>query len=112
MSRLIASQCWLFKKMKTIINFSQFCDAFSEDRKNTYSYEGKKALFEYLENYEEETDEEIELDIIALCCDYTEYENLAEIQNNYSDIKDLDDLKDHTQVIEIEGTDRLIIQNY
>ena len=98
--------------MKTTINFFQFCDAFSEDRKNQFTYEGKKALFEHLEQYEEETGTEIELDIIALCCEYTEYDNLKELKNSYPDIESVDDLKDNTQVIEIAGTDRFIIQNY
>lgn len=87
--------------MKQTINFSQFCDAFSDDRKDTFTYHGKQALFEYLEEYEEATGEEIELDIIALCCEYTEYENLKELQDNYSDIKSMDDLEEHTQVIQI-----------
>lgn len=99
--------------MKTIINFSQFCDAFRDkERKNQFSYEGKKALFDYLENYEQDTNTEIELDIIALCCEYTEYENLTELQQNYPDIKSMDELKNNTQVIEIDDTDRFIIANY
>ena len=94
------------------VNFSQFCDSFSEDRKATYSYEGKRALFDYLEQLEDETGEKIELDIIALCCDYTEYESIEDVQTNYTDIKDLEDLRDYTQVIEIEGTNRLIVANF
>ncbi len=31
---------------------------------------------------------------------------------NYQDIKNLDDLRDHTTVIEIPNTERLIIQAY
>lgn len=44
-----------------------------------FSYEGKRALFDYLEGYEESTGDSIELDVIALCCDYTEasYEEIA-----------------------------------
>ena len=99
--------------MKTTINFSQFCDRFKDmGREEQFSYEGKKALFEYLEQYEEDTGEELELDIVALCCEFTEYENLNEIKENYNNIETLNDLQDNTQVIEIEGTDRLIIQNY
>jgi len=64
--------------MKQTINFFQFRDAFGGDYKNNFSYDGKKALFEYLENYEEETNKEIELDPIALCCEYTEYESINE----------------------------------
>ena len=55
---------------------------------------------------------EIELDPVALCCEYTEYDNLAELQKNYDKIKSIDDLKDNTQVIEIEDRESFIIQNY
>ena len=99
--------------MKQSINFSQFCDAFKNyERENNFSYEGKRALFDYLEDYEEETNEEIELDVISLCVDYTEYENLKELQENYTDIKTMEELKDNTEVIEIKGSERFIIQNY
>ena len=98
--------------MKQTINFSQFCDSFGDTYKNNFSYEGKRALFDYLENYEEEMGTEIELDPVALCCEYTEYDNLAELQKNYDKIKSIDDLKDNTQVIEIEDRESFIIQNY
>ena len=59
--------------MKTTINFSDFCDAFRDaDRKENFSYEGKRILFDYLDEYESSTDEEIELDVIALCCEFNE----------------------------------------
>lgn len=98
--------------MKTTINFNQFSDSFSGGYKDNFSYEGKKALFERLEEYEQETGEEIELDPIALCCEFTEYENLEELQGNYTDIKNMEDLQNYTQVIEIKGTDKFIIQDY
>lgn len=106
------------------INFCNFLDEWDkwEDRKDTFSYLGKKAIFEYLECYEESTGEKIELDIIALCCDYTEYENLEEIKGAYTDyfekhnIKTLDDLRDHTEVIALSedenGADGVIIQDF
>ena len=49
--------------MKQTISFGQFQDAFyNMDRQNQFTYKGKKALFEFLEEYEDNTDEEIELD--------------------------------------------------
>jgi len=94
------------------ITFYDFEDSFSDQYKDNFSYEGKRALFDYLENYEEETGEQIELDPVALCCEYTEYENLKELKENYSDIKSMKDLEDHTEVIKIEGTERFIIQDF
>ena len=99
--------------MKQNINFSQFCDAFKDhERENQFSYEGKRALFDYLENYEEETGTELNLDVVAFCCEYTEYENIEELKNSYPKIETIEELEDHTQVIKIEGTDKFIIQNY
>ena len=99
--------------MKKTINVYDFERAFAEmDRKDNFSYEGKKALFDYIESIEEDTGEEIELDVIALCCEFSEYENLEEVKDDYRNIETLEDLEDRTQVIYIEGTDRLIIQNF
>ena len=56
--------------MKQSVNMYDFERAFKNfERMNNFSYDGLKALFEYLEDYEEDTGEEIELDVIALCCD-------------------------------------------
>lgn len=69
--------------MKNSVNFYTFCDSFSESRRDSFSYNGKKALFDYLEQYEEDTGEEIELDIIALCCEYSEYLTAFDAATNY-----------------------------
>ena len=98
--------------IKTITRYD-FEDAFnaSDTYKNNFSYEGKIALFNYLEEYEEETGEKIEFDLIALCCDYTEYESIEKVLENYEQIKNIDDLRDNTQVIELENGG-IIIQNF
>ncbi len=55
------------------VNFSSFCDSFRNlDRQDQFTYAGKRVLFDYLEQYEEDTGETIELDVIALCCEYME----------------------------------------
>ena len=60
--------------MKQTINKHQFINAFksSDTYKNNFSYEGLEVLFNYLEDYENDTGEQIELDIVALCCEYSE----------------------------------------
>lgn len=101
------------------INFDRFNSWFlnSETRKNKYSYEGRKALYDYLLDYEYSTGEQIEFDPIAFCCEYTEYENFADLQTNYSNIKSMEELQDNTTVIPIYNNDdteseRFIIQNF
>lgn len=99
--------------MKRTINFSQFCDEFvNHERQENFSYEGKRALFDYLEELEEDTGQEIELDIIALCCEYTEYADIDEFNGEYDiGAETLDDIREHTQVIDIDGIS-FIIQNF
>jgi hypothetical protein len=77
--------------MKTTVTFCDFCDEFRKcNRNDTFSYDGKKALFDYLEEVEQSTGEEIELDVIALCCDYDE-NNIDDIVTNYSiDVEGMD----------------------
>lgn len=65
--------------MKKSVSFSDFIDALNAhdrlrtaDKGGNFDYDGAKILFDYLENWELETGEEIELDIIALCCEYSQ----------------------------------------
>lgn len=47
-------------------------------RMNQFGYDGWLELFDYLEDQEDQTGQEMELDIIALCCDYARYSSLEE----------------------------------
>ena len=86
---------------------------FEDHRPNNFSYTGLTSLFEHLEQYEESTGEQIEFDPIALCCEYTEYDDLGEFHQNYDSetYPDKDSIMDYTQIIEV-GTDSFIIQNF
>ena len=97
--------------MKDTVTQSTFTDAMTQ-KGYGFSYEGANALFDHLEEYEQDCDYELEFDPIAFRCDFDEYENLKKVQDNYQDIKNLDDLRNHTTVIEIPDTKRLIIQAY
>ena len=85
------------------INKYSFRQAFIDmGRQNQFSYDGINNLLEYFEEYEDSTGEQIELDVIAICCDFTEYEDLKEFHNEYSkeEYPNIDTLMDYTQVIE------------
>ena len=58
--------------MKTTVNLYTFRRAFETLRPDNFSYEGLELLFDWFEEYEECADEEIELDVIAICCDFQE----------------------------------------
>ena len=78
--------------MKTTVNFRDFVDAFkSHDRYQSFGYDGLKLIFEHLEQYEEDSGEELELDVIAICCDFN-MESWEDIASNYSiDLSECDD---------------------
>lgn len=65
--------------MKQTVYLSDFRDSFKRIRPDNFSYEGLGLLFDYFEQLEDDTGEEIELDVIAICCDYSEDtpENIA-----------------------------------
>ena len=83
------------------VNRYAFQDAFKgTNYENNFSYQGLNALFDYLEEYEESTGEQIELCIVALCCDYTE-SDLETVLKDYG-YKDIEELRENCQVIVID----------
>lgn len=74
--------------MKTTVKFSDFCEAFNRaDRADNFTRDGLRILFDHFEWLEQETGEEIELDVIALCCDYCEA-TTAEVSEMYGVTED------------------------
>ena len=101
-------------KMKQTITESQFINAFKswDTYKNQFSYDGLKALFEWFEEYENDTGEEMELDVVAICCEFTEYENLKQYNDEYgNECEEIDEIADDTTLIKIDDG-RFIIQQY
>ena len=69
------------------IGLGQFRDAFHNmGRGEQFSYEALEILFDYLE----ELDENMELDVIAICCDFSE-DSAEQIQRAYDIDHDADD---------------------
>jgi len=99
--------------MKRTVNVYDFRQAFKDSGRNdNFTYEGLGALFEYFEGLEEDTGEEMELDVIGICCEFYEYEDLKEFQENYGDeYQTIEDIEDQTTVIPVDG-DRFIIQQF
>lgn len=97
--------------MKRTVTLQDFRNEFeAHNREESFSYNGLGALYDYLIMLEKDSDMELELDVIALCCEFTEYEDINEIKSNYTDIEDLQDLYNYTQVVEFKGG--IIIQNF
>jgi hypothetical protein len=97
--------------MKQTVSRYDFRRAFETTRPNNFSYAALDALFDYFEQYEEECNVEVELDVIAICCDYSEskFTELIEqydipVDSNYGKSEEsqiVDWLTDHTIVIDV-----------
>ena len=106
--------------MKTTINnSSQFSDAFNQaGRGNQFSYEALELLFDYFED----VNPDMELDVVAICCDYTE-DDAVSIAGNYDiDITDMDEdealeavqdyLNNNTSVIGTTSTGSIVYADF
>lgn len=90
--------------MKQSVTFSQFVDAFrAHDRQDQFSYGALRVLFDEFEDYEEQTGSTIDLDVIAICCEYVEM-TLNEVVQAYS----LEDLIDYPDMGEAAQTEVVI----
>jgi len=69
--------------MKTILSTSDIARALHRDDNADWSWNGAKALAEYLEEYEESTGEEMEFDAVAIRCDFSEYGSLEAWASDY-----------------------------
>ena len=99
--------------MKYTMNKNEFINEFKNIRADNFSYEALDAFYDYLICLEEDTEEELQFDPVAWCCEYTEYDNIKDFQNQYgSEFKKIDDIKNKTTVINISNSDRLLIQNF
>lgn len=88
--------------MKQTITKSMFRNEFIRmNRVENFSYKGLGALYDYLE----EMDENYDLEVIALCCEYCE-ETIKEALENHN-LKDLEELEG---VIWCDGVTVLYVQ--
>lgn len=87
----------------TVTN-STFCDHFHSIRPGNFSYSALDALFDYYEELEESTGEKIELDVIAICCEWTEYDSIEDFRKDYGeDYETVEDIEQVTSVIQFDS---------
>ncbi len=99
-----------------------------ENPNGNFSYKGLRNLFEYLDDSHDE-ENPLTLDVISLCCEYSEYKSLKEYLNDYSNQRDKkedeeedddfnkrieEEISDKTTLIKFEEdlNDGFIIQQY
>ena len=110
--------------MKMTINESMFKDQFRlNGRKDQFSSNGLTALYNHLEEVFDDSEYEYDLDVIGLCCEFSEYDNALEAGLNYNGLLNVESLtedekeknaleflRDNTLVITFEGG--IIIQDF
>ena len=101
--------------MRMTLDKNQIADTLRRDYYSSWSYDGALALADYLEEYEESTGEELELDPVAIRCEFSEYESAIEAAAEYTsefttEAAALEYLEDHTSVITFDGG--VIIQDF
>lgn len=90
----------------TIETASQFRDQFIKYDRDVFSYHAYEALFEFLE----ECEPDMELDVIGICCEFTEYDNIEQAYHecfgdgsNVETDEMRDQFNEHTILIEVTG---------
>jgi hypothetical protein len=101
--------------MYTQVTRDDFHRAFRAIRPDNFSFEGLDTLFDFLEELEEDPGAgRIELDVIAICCDFCEYENISAACRDYGINGGFDPigLRDNTLVLDVGETGRVIVQAF
>ena len=111
-----------FKMIQTITE-AQFRQAFHDyGREEQFSHEALGLIFNWFEQFEQDTGEPYDLDVIAICCDISE-STPEEVQRQYSVAHDCDDegdlsrcviqdLDDHTSIIGETTKGKIVFFNF
>jgi hypothetical protein len=84
--------------MKKTVYRDEFIESFKKmGREDNFSHYGLNKLYDYLLELEQETEAELELDVIDICCNYTE-NTIEDVVDNYN-LESIEDLADKTTVI-------------
>jgi hypothetical protein len=93
--------------MKITVNESLFLQSFRQTRPDQFSRAALVALFEWLEEIDRESGSEMDLDVIAICCYWTEYSDEREAAEVYGweegQGSPLDFLRQSTTALEFSG---------
>ena len=94
--------------MKKYVGKYEFVDEMSK-KGNGFSWDGAGALFDHLEEIEDETGEEIEFDAASVRGDYSEYPSIIKAAEDCESGKEFDEqsaiefFEDKTTVITFDG---------
>ena len=78
-------------------------------RRSHFSRPALHALYEHYDELSDDIGEDIELDVVGMCCEWSEYKDIEAVKEDY-EIKDLSDLQNSTTVIVFPGG--LLVQEF
>ena len=96
------------------VNVHTFREAFkSMGRQDQFSYDGLEALYEFLEDMSQDTGEDYELDVVGLCCDFSE-DTYKDILSNYDlasfeEMAELDDDEQMELIVERLNEETIVV---
>jgi hypothetical protein len=96
--------------IKDTLDEYSFVSRFLERRDN-FSPNALQTLYHYFDDLSEGIGEDIEFDPIAICCDWTEYENEKECLEDYDFVEDMEEIRTSTVVLPVHGGS-ILVQNY
>jgi hypothetical protein len=82
--------------MKQTINLFDFRRAFQDHDRDNFSYDGLNLLFDALTEMENSCDYEMELDVVAICCDFVEM-SADEVRDCYPASTDWESIEEYLQ---------------
>ena len=100
--------------MKKTLSTRDIAEALRRDSNAAWTYNGAVALAEYLEQFESNSGQEMELNVVAIRCDFSEYASLKDWAESYfgagkvpEELHDDDSIREHIQgngeLIEFSG---------
>lgn len=90
------------------VNRSIFHDAFKSIRPDNFNYYGLNALYDFFTDMG--NDHDCEMDVIAICCDFSQYESIEDALKECQ-LDGREELEDHTMVLDCDDGS-VIIQNF
>ena len=94
------------------VNYSMFCDAFTRaNREGNFTYEAKRILFDHLEEMSHDcVNDVLELDVIAICCEYAEL-HYTDVISEYSNMLDVSGIDEEDKQALIDSVEEFLQDN-
>ena len=85
-----------------------FHNSFREmGREDNFSIEGRDLIYDWLDDYQLA---DYGLDVIGICCEFAEYENLKEFQNDYGEeYNSIESIEEATTVLRNSNSNLFVI---